>query len=327
MVGVNAREILTKEEIKDLLQRSNLKAAWEVTFTWGVIIATFAMVAIWPNVFTIILALILLGGRQLALAILMHDASHYGLFKTREQNTFFGRWVFGYPIFHNFEGYRVYHLQHHNHTGTEKDPDLPLVTAYPTSKPSFARKIGRDLVGVSGIKAYAGIMMMHLGYLRYSLGGLVERLDQKGRTVLDVIKTGGINLYGPLLTNGLLVAIFVLIGKPWLYLLWIGAMLTTGMLFARIRSIAEHAVTPDREDPYNNTRTTYAKWYERLLFAPHHVNYHLEHHLLMTVPPYNLSKMHRLLKSKGALHNACVVDNYNDVLKLAMGGKPMKMSA
>ena len=121
--------------------------------------------------------------------------------------------------------------------------------------------------------------------------------------------------------NGLILGACILAGKPWMYLLWIGSMLTTAMLAARVRSIAEHAVTPDHTDPFNNTRTTYARWWERLLFAPHHVNYHLEHHLLMTVPPYNLAKMHRILKDKGALQNACVVDNYGDVLKLAIAGR------
>ena len=31
------------------------------------------------------------------------------------------------------------------------------------------------------------------------------------------------------------------------------------------------------------------------------MNFHLEHHLLMTVPLYNLPRMHRLLKERGAL--------------------------
>jgi fatty acid desaturase len=318
MTNLNANNFFSKDEIRELMKRSNWKAAWEVSFTWGVIIASFAMVALWTNPFTILLAIILVGGRQLALAILMHDASHYALFETREQNINIGRWLFAYPIFHNLEAYRLYHLEHHNHTGTALDPDLPLVKAYPTSRPSMARKVGRDLSGIAGLKAHAGIMMMHFGYLQYSLGGLVIRLDQKGRQLLDVISTGGRNLYGPLLVNLLMLTVFILIGQWWLYLIWVGSMVTTAMFFARIRSIAEHAVTPDPADPFNNTRTTYARWWERLLFAPHHVHYHLEHHLIRTVPPYNLEKMHYMLKERGHLKDACVADGYWDVFKSAM---------
>ncbi len=36
------------------------------------------------------------------------------------------------------------------------------------------------------------------------------------------------------------------------------------------------------------------------------MNYHLEHHLLMTVPHYQLPRMHRLLAERGVLARACV---------------------
>ena len=60
-----------------------------------------------------------------------------------------------------------------------------------------------------------------------------------------------------------------------------------------------------------------ARWWERLLIAPNCVNYHLEHHLLMTVPHYNLPRMHRLLRERGALDDACVTRGYPGVLALA----------
>ena len=51
------------------------------------------------------------------------------------------------------------------------------------------------------------------------------------------------------------------IGRPELYLLWIGAWLTTNMLFSRLRQAAEHAVVPDLfdPDPRLHTRTTMAR--------------------------------------------------------------------
>ena len=85
----------------------------------------------------------------------------------------------------------------------------------------------------------------------------------------------------------------------------------------RVRSIAEHAMIPDPESDVGNTRTTVARWWERLLIAPNYVNYHLEHHLLMTVPHYNLPRMHRLLRDRGVLGDACVTHGYPGVLALA----------
>ena len=55
----------------------------------------------------------------------------------------------------------------------------------------------------------------------------------------------------------------------------------------------------------------------RFLIAPHHVNYHLEHHLFMTVPHYKLPAAHRLLAASGVLARAEVAPNYLHVLRRA----------
>jgi fatty acid desaturase len=48
--------------------------------------------------------------------------------------------------------YRRHHLQHHAHTGTERDPDLGLALARPMTPRSLRRKIVRDLVAATGAK-------------------------------------------------------------------------------------------------------------------------------------------------------------------------------
>ena len=90
--------------------------------------------------------------------------------------------------------------------------------------------------------------------------------------------------------------------------------------------MAEHAMVEDTEDTLRNTRTTYANWFEKLLFAPHHVNYHVEHHLLMSVPPYNLPKMHRLLKERGFYKEGLLEQGYWDIVKMAIGWKAVGSS-
>jgi fatty acid desaturase len=56
---------------------------------------------------------------------------------------------------------------------------------------------------------------------------------------------------------------------------------------------------------------------ERAFIAPYFVNYHLEHHLLMYVPCYNLPKVHAILM-RGP-HAACmeVQPGYLSVLRMA----------
>jgi fatty acid desaturase len=178
----------------------------------------------------------------------------------------------------------------------------------------MSRKIGRDLSGATGLKGNYGLLAMHLGYLEYSLGGVIHKLDQTGRRAWDVLLTGWRNLRGPLAANAILFVILWATGHPWLYLLWIGAYLTTYNFSLRVRSIAEHSVVPDREDDQRNTRTTYANFVEKLLFAPLNVNYHAEHHLLMTVPCYHLPRMHRMLKERGYYERGVLAPNYVSVL-------------
>ena len=78
----------------------------------------------------------------------------------------------------------------------------------------------------------------------------------------------------------------------------------------------------DTSTPLGQTRTVLAGPLERLLIAPNRVNYHLEHHLIMTVPHYKLPAMHRLLRERGVLDHACVAPGYLSVLQKVVQRAP-----
>ena len=319
-------QYLSNYEIKMLMQKSNWKAALEIADTWFWIAFSFALVGFFPNPLTIIVSLFILGGKQLACAIILHDCSHDSMFTNHKVNVFVGNWFGAYPILHDVKKYRPYHLQHHINTGLYEDPDLSLTKGYPTSALSLTRKFLRDLFGISGAKANFKRMLMQAGYLKYALNGTAEWLSQKGRTFWNVIKSIFQNLSGPILANLILFGILFACGKPWLYLLWVGALFTTFNFSLRVRSMAEHSMVDDRQDPHKNTRTTYANFIERMLFAPHHVNYHAEHHLCMGAPSYNLPQMHKLLLSRGFFTGGELEKNYTAIIKKA-ARMPVKTAA
>ena len=294
---------LSREEIKDLLAMRDRRSWLSVGLDWALIAGSFALVARWPNPLTILVALFVIGARQLGLAVLMHEAAHRSLFKNRQLNDFVGNWICAFPIWSDLRPYRPYHLQHHAKNWTDEDPDIVLANPFPITRASLLRKVWRDLSGQTGWKRFKATVRRDLGRSR----GRVKRNFDAGWEAFG----------GVLATNGILFAILAATGHPALYLLWIGAWLTTYSLVMRIRSIAEHAMIPDPADELNNTRTTIARWWERLLIAPNCVNFHLEHHLLPTVPHYNLRRMHRLLRERGLLAQACVTTGYADVLRLA----------
>jgi fatty acid desaturase len=269
---------------------------------WGLVFGSMALVAWWPNLLTVLIALFVIGARQLGLAVLMHDASHYALFSDKKVNDWVGNWLGAYPIWGDLRPYRPYHLQHHAHTWTDKDPDLALATPFPITRDSFRRKVWRDLSGQTGLKRARFTFMRDMGWSQ----GKVRR------------KSAGLRKLAPVLvTNAALFGILAAFGHPALYLLWVVAWLTTYSLVMRIRAIAEHSMTPDPSDELLQTRTTRASWWERLLIAPNAVNFHLEHHLNMRVPHYHLARMHRLLGERGVLEHALVAPGYWTVLRQA----------
>jgi fatty acid desaturase len=296
------RDALSREEIQTLLRPSDLRSWVSIAVDWGLVFAAMAAVAAWPHLPTlplaIVAALVVIGTRQLGLAVLMHEASHRSLFSNRRLNDWAGSWLCAYPVWSDLHGYRAYHLQHHARTATAEDPDLSLVRPFPITPASLRRKVWRDLSGRTGLK---------FARAAWARSGKRARRDANARRIW----------LGFLATNGALLAALAALGYPALYLLWAGAWLTTHTLVTRIRSIAEHALAPEPEDELRNTRTTLARAWERLLIAPYRVNFHLEHHLLMTVPHYRLPEMHRLLRDRGVLDGACVERSYLRILRRA----------
>jgi fatty acid desaturase len=294
---------LTREEVQALTTLRDWRSWLSIATNWGLIAAAFALVAALPNPATVVLALFVLGGRQLGLAVLMHEAAHRTLLRNRRWNDGVGNWLCAYPVWSDIRPYRPYHLLHHAKTWTAEDPDLGLATPFPITRASLRRKFWRDLSGQTGWKRFKATLRRDLGRSQ----GRVRRNFDAGLEALGGVVT----------TNGVLVAVLAAVGHPALYLLWVAAWLTTYSLAMRVRSIAEHAMVPEPADDLKNTRTTLARWWERLLLAPNRVNYHLEHHLLMGVPHYNLPRLHRLLRARGVLDGACVTSGYAEVLRRA----------
>lgn len=308
------KSYLSEEEMAELLKKSDWKGGWEVLHNWLWIAGALALAGFWPNVLTILIALFIIGGKQLGCAIIMHDASHYSLFKTRKLNEIIGNVLGAYPIFHSVVRYRPYHLEHHIFTGNAGDPDLPLTKGYPATKKSMFRKFFRDLSGITGLKGFIGLLLMQSGVWEYQLSGEIRKEHKKVNKLNMMLK----NLSGPVFFNVGLWFILWLCGAGWLYLLWFGALLTTYTFSLRVRSMAEHSMSPNPSDPRLNTRTVHANFVEKILFAPLHVNYHAEHHLFMSAPSYNYPKMHRLMKARGFYDHGLYLKGYLSVISNAI---------
>ena len=307
-------ELFTREEISHLTRRSDAHGGLAVLRVWAAIALCFTALAAFPNPLTFVLVVIVLGGRQLALAILSHEAAHRTLFRTPWLNDFVGDWLCARLIWNDVPRYRTHHLKHHTHTGTAADPDLSLTKNLPTTRRSLMKKFVRDLTGQTAVRRIGAQFLMDIGVFGYTVAAEVERLPRNGRSWRDYARIGVQNLWGFVLTNLLLATALAAAGALWTYWAWVAAYFTTFSLFIRIRSIAEHACLEDSPDMFKNTRTTRAGWLARMTVAPLHVNYHLEHHVMASVPFYRLPRMHALLRARQAVPAA---PGYAQVLRIA----------
>ena len=296
------QSLLTADQQTRCRQRSNLVGCYLVAHAWFVIAAAMMLVCWWPNPLSFLIACAVIGGRQLGLAILMHDAAHRLLFDSPRLNDFVGKYLCGAPIGADIKLYRPYHLQHHRNTQTERDPDLELSAPFPISKASLRRKVRRDLLGVTGYQRRLAQFRQGMGN-----GPVLDRTLRLWRAEW------------PFFTfNAALALVLTISAGFWVYLLlWLVPLITWYQLASRIRNIAEHAVVGPADDPLRNTRTTLARWWERVLWAPYWVNYHLEHHLLIYCPCWKLPLLHRWLVEAGHSNRMELAFGYGEVLRRA----------
>jgi fatty acid desaturase len=90
---IKPQELFTPDEWAPLSARSSWRGLVLVAHAWAVIVAAGAMFVLWPNPLTYLLAVMLIGARQLGLAILMHEAAHGGLHPNLKVNDWVGEWL------------------------------------------------------------------------------------------------------------------------------------------------------------------------------------------------------------------------------------------
>lgn len=299
---VDPRTYFTDAEWARLNHRSVWMGPLLVAHCWAVIAAAWAMALLWP--ITIPLAVMIIGGRQLGLAILMHDAAHRALHPNPKINDFIGHWLCT-PV---LDRYRPYHLTHHKFAQQAEDPDLVLSAPFPITPTSLRRKIIRDLTGQTFLKQRFGMIAVALA-ADARADHPKNRLSANAKAQLRII-AGGV----------VFTAIGAYFGYWWAWAaLWLLPSATWLPLVSRLRNIAEHACVAEGEpDPMRQARTTHANWIERALIAPYWVNYHCEHHMFMYLPCYRLPAAHRILRAKGFLAGMEVrPGGYVEVLSMA----------
>lgn len=256
-----------------------------MVFDWSVIALAIAACEISDSWLVYALALPVIAGRMHGFGGLIHDFAHYRFLKSKALSDWIGDMLFAWPILATIEGYRRNHLAHHRYANTDKDPDWVIKLG--AREFTFPQEMHYAVVNFLGY--FVGVSSLR------DLRSVLKRLhadDPFGRRY-KLIRLG----------YSVAVAAAITYLGLWqeLTLYWTIPFFTLLFFFLYVRSVAEHfGETMEYGNELTETRTVIPHFWERAFFAPHNLNYHLEHHLYPSVPFYRLGELHRILMANPA---------------------------
>lgn len=118
-----------KNEPKDFIERNNLRGFLALFRDWSTICLVTAF-SIWADSWSVyIISVWIIGALQFGIGeTLLHEASHYNLFKNRTWNDNL-EFLYALPFFTRVSHYREIHLRHHKHLWEPEDPKIQYYEA------------------------------------------------------------------------------------------------------------------------------------------------------------------------------------------------------
>ncbi len=315
------RTSIPASELKEWLKLNPARSNLDLGINWLSIMLGALCLAVGANGFfpglTFFAAFFLIGFGQYGLFILGHDGLHGCLHSSLSVNDRICRWLIYSPMLMGFEDGRRNHLDHHKRLGHEDDPDRYLHRL--SDKNSFLSLLSFCL----GLKTFIKTVLKvsPLGSIKASQAmktnptGVEEseaesqevyadlpqkrvlKSERKSLVLLTYLKSRLSVALWQLLILGFI--FFVLHLPLWYYLShWIGPIYVCVFLADEIRAFCDHAVPilPDSQADVKRLVTFTPNLLEKIIFAPHSMHLHAEHHLFPRVPYYNREKAYRKLK-------------------------------
>ncbi|MDP2311609.1 MAG: fatty acid desaturase [Pseudomonadota bacterium] len=232
------------------------------------------VVWVWHPLLTM-LGVCVIATRQHALFILYHDAVHGLLARPRRLNDLLVNLFVGIPQLLPIHVYRALHLVHHQHLGTERDPERLLLYAgqpwayQPLPTGALVRQLLGDLLLWNNVATA-------LCYVRERLSGRRRLHLPPGKIypefwVLAALGWGGAAVLAwrfPDLATRVAIA-------------WLLPLVTLTQAIQKVRSFTEHGA--------GGTSGSWAPgWFGRLVLWPYHIGYHREHHARADVAWFDL---------------------------------------
>lgn len=282
--------------LRELSQIDPARAVSAIAAEWAGVIAALLAYSLWPSWWLWALLVPWVGARQAAMAVLVHDAVHFRLFRDRRVNDLVAKVFCAWPIFMTVAGFRYYHSDHHRFTNMSRDGNRKLWGThragvqvpewqYPTTRLGLARRLAWRACGPTGLWwIFRGIV-----------GTFRIPAPASSRAAIFLAYVVGA------------AALTALSGWATFFWLWVFPLCTWQVFVQYVRLIMEHSAIPERPGEYAFTRSTIPGLLGALFVLPLNVGYHIEHHWYPSVPLYRLPELHAaLLEQPGFTQHAVI---------------------
>jgi fatty acid desaturase len=307
------------ETVRRLSQIDGWKTTGFLLFHWALILGSLAVAGWSMHWLAFAVGTIVIASRLQALGVMMHDASHYMLYRNRTINDVVSDLFISFPIGLSTTLYRKTHFRHHRFTNSEEDQDLAAQIQerewyeWPKTRWGCAAAILRSLFGFNFYKGW--ILFKHWAPWKH----LFDPIDSDFPLRARLLYVGSIACVYAFFAWAIMQSAVVTFSLMAMYMLSGATVLN---LVNRLRATAEHLGTEQTHE-LNSTRTVIPTLWERWLIAPYGVSYHLEHHLYPSVPGYNLAELHReLMKDQEYASRAHITHSYVGLIRELMQPRP-----
>lgn len=267
------------EELNQLSDLNNYRGIIAVASDWIVIFAIIVLSLYFDNVLLYILAVVIIGTRQRALATILHESAHRVLAKNTKINDVLGKYFSGYFIFQTFQKYAKSHvILHHNYLGKKnKVPDYDYyIESNLFDEATKRRFVKKHLI----LPLFFSKTPSFVNYL------LKNRLgDYKDPEFKKVV----------MLWIAISAVFFYMNTFHLLILYWFVPLITTFPMVGWFIEMAEHFPIIENDDDIDKTWNRFSSKFELMFTGMHSENLHLTHHLMPNIPFWNLQKAHCIM--------------------------------
>ena len=278
---------ITEEQVKNVTSREQHSSWYAYSLVFRCLAIFFGVFVLTATFYTrsvawTLITPLLLGVAGYRIQFILHDTSHYSLFKAKRSNTFIGT-VAGWLVGVNYRRYRFTHMWHHRRNGEPEDPQYAdYLGDGGMSRQEFLRFLISPVIG--------GRL---LPYLSREMG---ER-EVSGHSA----PKSGIKWWigFVVVQASLFILSYQIANHPeFLFFYYVG-LATMSLFLARIRTIAEHQQIPSVSNDFSRSH----KWnlIDWIFFYDSNFNYHVEHHLYPNLQSKYLKNVSRMLQQSGKM--------------------------